>query len=643
MRVFNRVSPCLCLAFVLAACTPTSASTPAPATAVTPEPAPPTEPATVDADLSALAHDLLDPDEAVAMRVTGTLLELGTKHARDQLLASLETVDEQRGILILSTLRDGWGGEGLTLAFDRLVPRDKHLAFSLMMLSFDFLERIADPRAADGLAAFLQVDSRPAWRFRAASCLAQLGDLRSVDALAVTLRTDPSKEYRNSPIDQERALARSDGMRIAAARYLADLAVLHPDALPMLQAKAEGAVMAWLTAHPWAHANGMRFLAAVRSEKGIALLRKWAFPAVMLPQQGQQPPFPEEFVVAQSALRYLAQTKDATSWPLLEKQLRRRVTEAGNADVSMDALMRGGAALQGMAVRALGMGVANGYAEWGDTRAAPILIKYIENPRENEQARVQGCKALAWVTPPDKVGAIADKVVRFARSKKKGDEFTALCLAQALVTRPSPSANPKLLALLIPTEDAKLRRAAAIALGRAGLTEEQSKTLLARMADPRVCTDAATAVLLGGTPAAASRAVAMFESFPPEARDAFEEAYSSAFPLFTNEDLERGRLYRWVENSWAVSHKAPWVEETLVRKLSELRYDKGPHTLTRVVLRYRLRQTKGTDDSARALEVLRLMGEEKGRALPDPVTSDQGLPTERSAAFVPTGRSGTPR
>ena len=55
----------------------------------------------------------------------------------------------------------------------------------------------------------------------------------------------------------------------------------------------------------------------MESTKDITALRKWANPDVPLPKEGQQPPMPEEWVIAQSAMRYAGWLKDDTTRPVL--------------------------------------------------------------------------------------------------------------------------------------------------------------------------------------------------------------------------------------------------------------------------------------------------------------------------------------
>jgi hypothetical protein len=125
------------------------------------------------------------------------------------------------------------------------------------------------------------------------------------------------------------------------------------------------------------------------------MLEGWADPKTKLPNEGAQPPFPEDWATAQSALRYLGWTKDPSrGWQILEKQLHRRNKKL---DVSWDSLMQGGLTIVGMTLRALGVGASDGFAQWGDPKAYDELVKYAEDPMENEQGRMEACFAIAWV------------------------------------------------------------------------------------------------------------------------------------------------------------------------------------------------------------------------------------------------------
>src|SRR5262249_54505617 len=149
-----------------------------------------------------------------------------------------------------------------------------------------------------------------------------------------------------------------------------DLAVLYPERRAQLLHDAEDGAMTWVTDKPEPHANGLRFLVAAGSTKIMPKLKAWADPQVPMPLVGAQPPIPPAWEIVQSALRYYGMTKDKQAWGVLERQLTRQ--PAHHFDLTMEGLKQGGIAVLGMTMRALGYGASDGFAEWGDNKAAPL-------------------------------------------------------------------------------------------------------------------------------------------------------------------------------------------------------------------------------------------------------------------------------
>ena len=251
---------------------------------------------------------------------------------------------------------------------------------------FDMMRELEDPRGADMLVEYIASNPKAHWKTEAALRLAEIGDLRAVPTLAWRLQQDPLKLY--NAID-EPELRQDDNERVLSARMLADLAILHPDKKQQIRHDAEDATIFWVTDKPQPHANGLRALAAMDSLDILPKMRKWADPSDPLPKEGQQE-FPPSWATAQSALRYLGWSKDNQSWALLQKQLFRKPNKV---DATMESLMQGGLAVLGMTLRALGVGAADGFAQWGDPRAYPELVKYIEDKENNEQSRIEACFA----------------------------------------------------------------------------------------------------------------------------------------------------------------------------------------------------------------------------------------------------------
>jgi hypothetical protein len=479
------------------------------------------------------------------------------------------------------------------------------------------LGELSDPRAADALHSYLGSGPAVHWRTQAAIRLAELADLRAVPYLAERMRDDSVTLYGGMKPDAYRALARDDSERVVAARLLAELALLFEDQHGWIWQQCEAPVVSWLADSPQPHANGMRLLAIAGPKQTAApLLRDWAFPPGPLPNPGQQPPMPAEWVVAQSALRYLGVARDEPSWPLLQKQLLRRKTDARDADISMSALMGGGMAMLGMSLRALGVGAADGLAEWGDPRDFALLSGVADDPKENEDVRMQACLALARVMPADKAPQVAQKVLRVVTSGKPADAFTAGCYLRGFARFPSSAVGKALLGAISPKTPPELRGQAAQVAGRNVLSAAESAALSMKLSNPATAPHAAVALLLGGSPEAAASAVATVAGGPPEDLAALREAWSRAFETVSKADLEAGTLLRAAQNAERASRElvlgAPqaWVTDSLSGALRAAQFDQGPGSATAMLLRYRLRQmAQGPDPAvrARAILVLRLL------------------------------------
>src|SRR3954469_3820777 len=332
-----------------------------------------------------------DKDPEVSRQAAPGLGKIGDPHAREPLVEALKTADKDSRNKFLEALRDGVGTDGLVLALSSIVTEDQALAYYQKKQIFDMIDKLNDPRGGNALFAYLQSKPHMHFQTRAAVALAQIGDIRGIPTLAKRLRMDPLKLYTDQN-DWEMMLKRDDNERVVAARMIADLAMLHPEKRQVIAEQAEDGVIFWIHEMPSPHANGLRALAAMESTKDIANLRKWSNPKDPLPKEGQQPPMPEEWVVAQSALRYVGWLKDQRSYGVLEKALTARPKEL---DVTMDGLMVGGVAILGMTLRAIGVGAADGMSEWRDHKSFKPLFDYINEPKNNEQSRMHACAALA--------------------------------------------------------------------------------------------------------------------------------------------------------------------------------------------------------------------------------------------------------
>jgi HEAT repeat protein len=555
-----------------------------------------------------------DKDPEVARQAAPGLGKIGEPSARGPLVTALKTADKDSRNKFLEALRDGIGTDGLVLALSSIVTDDPTLAYYQKKQIFDMIDKLNDPRGGNALYEFLNSKPHMHFQTRAAVALAQIGDIRGIPTLAKRLRMDPLKLYTDQN-DWEMMLKRDDNERVVAARMIADLAMLHPDKRQVIAEQAEDGVIFWIHEMPSPHANGLRALAAMESTKDIAALRKWSNPNEPLPKEGQQPPMPEEWVVAQSALRYVGWLKDAPSWDVLIKSLTRRPKDE---DVTMDGLLQGGVAILGMSLRAIGVGGADGLSEWRDRRAFKPLMDYIEDPKNNEQSRGSACAALAWVAEKEDFLEIAKKIAEY-KGNEKPDEVRRACLLEALIQRPVPGTAGALISLMTPQSAVETRHQVARAIAKGGFDAGVEAQLFAMMSDDAMMNDAALALILGGTPETAKRTVAMYANKRKDALQELGDLWYQSFGYWSQEDLESGLLFKFVDNAEAISQlevnktSQEWARVMLMKQFDNLIFDNGPHSFTRVVLRYRLWQMAKGDDAAKrsgAIRTLKFMSEQ---------------------------------
>ncbi|HLK41470.1 MAG TPA: HEAT repeat domain-containing protein [Polyangiaceae bacterium] len=534
-----------------------------------------------------------DKSVDVAREAAVGLGKIANEKATQPLVDALTKADKPSREKFLQALRDGMGANGLVLAL-KTVNHDKADTEKFQTKQiFDMLKELEDPRGGDALYAYIQSNPKPHWKVEAAMRMAEIGDERAAEVLGWRMSQDPLKLYNDVDWPE---LRRDDNERVFAARMLADLAVLHPEKRDYLIKTAEPGVLFWVDPEnkPQPHANGMRFLALVGSKKAVPMLEKWSDPKVKLPTEGAQPPFPEEWATAQSALRYLGWTKDPKGWGIMQKQLHRRMKKL---DASWDSLMQGGLTILGMTLRALGVGSSDGFAQWGDPKAYDDLVKYAEEPMENEQARMEACFALSWLASDDHMKDIAKKVHDNTKSDPKAN-FMRQCYLETLIHRPVADASATLVDDLNPSvPDMEVRHQIARALGMGGVTKDMVSKIVAKLTDPALKADATLSLILGADADTASQALASYNdpSTPAEAIEELKDIYNKTFGYWSDKNYEGGDIARWVDNAQALAHTKvhdqlqDWPRLILGRNLVEsIEIDNGPHSMTRVQLRFKL-------------------------------------------------------
>jgi hypothetical protein len=397
---------------------------------------------------------------------------------------------------------------------------------------------------------------------------------------------------------------------------IADLAKLNPDKLEKMRAEAEDALIFWNNERTQPHANGLRALAQLGSTKDIEQLREWANPDEPLPKEGQQPPMPDAFVIAQSALRYVGLLKDEPSWKVLLEMLEKKPEKLSIANESM---YQGGLAILGMSLNAMGKGAADGLSEWGDPKGFEPLMEFIIDVKQNENARESACAALAWTSDKETILQVAEKIGEF-KGQEPQDAFRRKCLLETLVQRPVPGTAAALVSLMTKDQAIETRTNLARAIAKAGIDQGTQDKLFELSKDPALMNDAILALILGGSPDAAARAVAMFADKDKVAVEQLKEMWYKSFGYWSTDDLSQGVLFRYVDNAAAISrvviNATPqvWASEKLTQQLDNLVFDNGPHSFTRVVLRnelYKMGMGKDAEKAAGAVRALRFM-KEKG-------------------------------
>lgn len=556
-----------------------------------------------------------DKSVEVAREAAVGLGKIANEKSMAPLLEALTKADKDSRQKFLEALRDGVGAKGLVLALKSVqkgagYEREK---FQTKVI-FDMLRDLQDPRGGDYLVEYINTNPRPHWKTEAAMRLAEVGDLRAATTLGWRMKQDPLKIY-NAAEDPE--YRQDDNERVVGARYLADLAILNPDKRGELLAAAEEPVMFWITDKPQPHANGMRFLAAAGSKEFLPKIRKWADPTEPLPKEGAQPPMPMNWETAQSALRYLGWTQDPQGWPILEKQINRRPPKL---EITMEVLQQGGLAVIGMTLRGIAYGSADGFAQWGDSKAFPTLVKHVEDTANNGDSRLEACFALAWVATDDQMKEIVAKVKAPVKpNDAKGEQLRA-CYLESLIRKPVPAATAALVDLIDEKVDLQVRHQAARAIAFGGMSKPVIDALMEKLKNNETRTDAALAILIGGDTDSAMRTLATFNDAGPEAMEELKTVYNQTFGYWSDRNYENGDVARWIENANACRHVKvrdslqDWPALLLSRSIQGIDFDNGPHSITRVQFRIRLyRDAKGADEKKRtqAIQILKFM-KEKG-------------------------------
>ncbi len=568
-----------------------------------------------------LLQFMKDVYPAVRIQAIPGLAKLGTRETIDALNSALRLAASDWRSKYLDSLRDEAGLLGLVAAL-HTVSDNTEVASAQISQIFELIDShmatprrsMLDPTGANAMADYMEHAPTGQWRYWAAQVLATMGDLRALPVLGERLRPLPPQSKRESA-SHNPPTAPTEEDFTAPASLIADLADLHTESLGEIRKWTEAALLAGQTQVTVPRAEGMRALVKMDSRRGIDLLYKWARPTTALPAIHQYPPLPAQWLVAQPALRYLGRVHSVAARRLLQESLQRRpqgVNVSGSAPSGRDY------AILAAALNSLGMGAAQGLSEAGSESFSDSLLHFAMDPSENEQSRLEACRALAWtsntVDTKQRILARARGIARVPGA----DNFSLNCLLEALSTRANPELRDEMVPFLlelISISDMKSAIAVARALGRSEISEASEPILLALLQQADIAAiPASLALLLGGRSELATLAALRMLGRAPQAQAELQQAYYHTFDTLYDEDVERDTINRWVRNARAIEQFSPrgirlkWVWDLLGQQLRNLEYDTGPHSLTRTVFRNRLYQQALTGNRL-AIDTLLLAGE----------------------------------
>ncbi|MDI1446806.1 hypothetical protein [Polyangium sp. 6x1] len=542
----------------------------------------------------------------------------------------------------VAEIADRFGGPGLVRALDVVDTTTPEGMFLQTRYLMDALRQVADPRSADPLLAWVEAN-KPSmhWQGVVGARLAEVGDLRALRLLAERMKHKPSDLYAEERWWEQDTNGHHflrDDQRVRLARRLIDLAAMHPDKVDEIRAAVEDALVAWtreMSDHP--EDSAMALLAALRSPKGLGLLRGWAFPKTPLPAKGASPPFPYTIQLAQSGLGYIGMAHDEPSFPKLLAQLERKKDPA--LDITEDALTTAPIAMLGMALRALAYGASEGLAHFADPRAVQPLMKLIEDTTWHEEARLEACEALAWCADDATKASLFPKIkAQIAKGGPKSD-FVASCYGEVFSERAAPANVMDMVDLFDSATLGDVRRSMAHGLALIALDPSAQAKLEANLGDKARRVDAAVALLLGGSGSMA-RLLSAIDGFDEPEKEQIKMGLTSVPSPITDEDPTFARLIRFGTRAGDAADvvvrgvRQTWVGDAVAAGLGDVGHWGRPHAVSRTVLRYRLFHAAQTDaTNRRGIITMLVLMKERGAllALAD-TKSDAAAPAVKALA-----------
>ncbi len=537
-------------------------------------------------DLDTLTLLLNDKDIEVSSASSVGIAKLNdpgaTKILVDKLEAAEKTDNETARKRYIDALKNGMGGAGLTYAL-KVVPQDPEMESRGRYILTE-LRELADPNAAAAYKEYLADKTNPAhYRSQIALALADIGDADAVPYLAERLDakgigwqcTPPNKDClcnsklpaadsclssnlgwtRQAPVDADPVTFREHQF---ASQDIGDLALLYPDkkgAFLALSADHLKKFNSWFPS-PWL--QPVRALAYMGDKDTLDWAKKNSN-EFKLPPEDQVNPSTELSMRENgfaTATRYLGYAGDDSGIDTLTKYLKRPRTakgdeiflEASEMEIAKNPTFR-------EALLFTAQASTDALAEWGPkaAKATKPIMDLIQDKHHGTFPRLMAGRTLGMIaTPQDLADALK-------QAKGWTDSEAKIAVLMGVQHRATPELAAAALELIAPTTDGQglaVNRWAARVVGWGGTKGLEDK-LLKMMDDDTTRPFATLAIVLGGDEDLVRRGLATFDEKAKAKnrwdgdlqaiRGDFLDSFESR-PL-TGEDVDSGRLYRFVRNA----------------------------------------------------------------------------------------------
>jgi len=280
----------------------------------------------------------------------------------------------------------------------------------------------------------------------------------------------------------------------------------------------------------------------------------------------------------------------------------------------MDSMMGGGLALLGMTLRAINVGAADGSRN-GEIQGVPMLTKFIEDKQETSRAAWRPASRSRGRDRPTHERHREE--VHDFKGKDPKDQFIRGCYLEALLHRPVPGTSGGLVDMIDRDSDVEVRHQVRGPSGSA-VSTTGSRSCSSRRWKTSRCATTPHSRSFSAARRSGHQGGAMYADYRKEALDELKESYYRSFgtgrtTTSTKVGSTSGSTRPRRSPASGQGHAQIGRGCVFRRSSTNLEFDNGPHSMTRVVLRYRLLEDAKKGDSAKkrgAIATLKFMKEQ---------------------------------